>query len=104
LPAGAGGIVAFSRILNDREVLVVANTSATSNWAGAVLVDREINDEGDVFSVAFGNIAPLPPNPLPVRFLDATFWSGGSVSGNGPAACIDIAVLRPSEIVILSPP
>ncbi|EFL49638.1 alpha amylase catalytic region [Solidesulfovibrio fructosivorans JJ]] len=38
-----GGVLAFSRILNDREVLVVGNTSTTTLWSGEVLVDYALN-------------------------------------------------------------
>jgi glycosidase len=101
LPVGVGGVVAFSRILNDREVLIVANTSATSAWTGSVQVDGEINDEGANFSVRFGNLAPLPANPPPVRYLTANFWTGTTQTGSGPAACLDLT-LRASEVVVLS--
>jgi glycosidase len=102
LPTGLGGVVAFSRILNDREVLIVANTSATSGWQGSVQIDRELNSEGDHFVVRFGNLAPPPANPPPVRYLNANFWSGATQTGSGPAACLDLT-LRTSEIVVLSP-
>ncbi len=75
LPSGPGGVVAFSRILNDREVLVVANTSAVSGWPGSVQVDRELNSQGDTFVVRFSNLAPLRANPSPVRYLNANFRS-----------------------------
>jgi hypothetical protein len=39
---GPGGLVSFSRILVDREVLIVANTG-TQPFSGAVLVDRDLN-------------------------------------------------------------
>lgn len=39
---GTGGIVAYSRILGDREVLIVANTGATQ-FTGRILVDRDLN-------------------------------------------------------------
>lgn len=99
--AGSGGVVAFSRILNDREVVIVANTSPTSNWLGSVQVDRELNAAGDLFSIRFGNLAPLPANPPPVRYLNANFWSGSTQTASGPAACLDLN-LRPSEVVVLS--
>ena len=39
---GTGGIVAFSRILGDREVLIVANTGERE-FSGTVLVDRNLH-------------------------------------------------------------
>src|SRR5262245_184161 len=42
----ASGVLAFSRILNDREVVVVANTSVAQDWSGEVLVDFALNPVG----------------------------------------------------------
>ena len=39
--------MAFSRILGDREVTVVANCSATQTFGGAVLLDRRVSGDGE---------------------------------------------------------
>lgn len=52
-----GGVLAFSRILFDREVLVVANTSTTSAWQGFVTVDYNANPPGVTYRVLYSNMA-----------------------------------------------
>ncbi|MGH9896359.1 MAG: alpha-amylase family glycosyl hydrolase, partial [bacterium] len=49
------GVLAFSRILNDREVVVVANTNASAGWTGEVIVDLALNPAGSRFEVLFSN-------------------------------------------------
>jgi glycosidase len=48
-----GGIIAFSRILNDREILVVANTSITSSATVNVIVDTNLNGAGLKHQIIF---------------------------------------------------
>ncbi|AEA46968.1 alpha-amylase family glycosyl hydrolase [Archaeoglobus veneficus] len=48
------GILAFSRILNDSEVVTIANTS-NDNWSGYVLVDFALNPEGKVYTILYSN-------------------------------------------------
>jgi glycosidase len=50
-----GGIIAFSRILNDREVLTVANTNPTQSFSGWVIVDARINRDETMFRMAYSN-------------------------------------------------
>lgn len=49
------GIIAFSRILQDLEVLVVANTSTTQSWQGQVIVDSVVNALDTKFAIRFTN-------------------------------------------------
>jgi glycosidase len=51
----AGGIVSFSRILNDTEIVVAANTNASNSWNGHVLVDSTLNSAGSTFADVFTN-------------------------------------------------
>lgn len=51
----AGGVVSFSRILNDVEVVVAANTNAADSWSGRILVDRTLNPDGSAFGDLFTN-------------------------------------------------
>ena len=50
-----GGILAFSRILYNREMVVVANTSTVSDFTGWVMVDRKLNPMGTKMEVAYSN-------------------------------------------------
>ncbi len=49
------GILAYSRLLSDEEVLIVANTSVSSVWEGDVLVDYDLNARTKVFDLLFCN-------------------------------------------------
>ncbi|HEY0713174.1 MAG TPA: alpha-amylase family glycosyl hydrolase, partial [Polyangia bacterium] len=60
-----GGVIAFSRILNDREVLVVANTSTTVSSTLFVELDRQLNPDGRVPRILYSNQA-TPQSPGPV--------------------------------------
>ena len=51
----APGVLAFSRVLNDQELLIVANTSTQSDWNGAVIVDRTLNQVGATYEILFTN-------------------------------------------------
>lgn len=58
------GVLAYSRILNDEEVLVVANTSVDHPWTGHVLVDAAIHPQGAQFEVVLSNYgSPTSPGP-----------------------------------------
>ncbi|MEN8753645.1 MAG: hypothetical protein AB1Z18_12855, partial [Desulfobacterales bacterium] len=54
-----GGVIAFSRILNDRELLVVANTNIQADVTVHVAVDYNLNPDTKVWSVLFST----NPNP-----------------------------------------
>jgi glycosidase len=87
-----GGVLSYSRVLNDREVVVLANTSQTQPATVNVVVDRQLHQLGDVLSVLFSNL-PLhgaaPATPPGVVFLA----SGRSV--------VTVA-LRPMEALVLA--
>jgi glycosidase len=96
---GAGGIVAFSRILVDREVLVVANTGSQP-FSGAVILDRDIHATPGQMTVAYSNLGGSGTGQVRA-IANAQFWSGGA-SSTGPAAAIDV-VVRAGEVQILVP-
>ncbi|MDP4265566.1 MAG: alpha-amylase family glycosyl hydrolase [Bacteroidota bacterium] len=48
-----GGVIAFSRILNDKEILVVANTSVDQPATMHVVVDKNLNAEGRILQILF---------------------------------------------------
>jgi len=98
-PFGSGGLVAFSRILSDREILVVANNGARG-FSGAVLLDRDINAIPHQMSVACSNLGNSRTGA--VRQLPtASFYRDGQIS-NGPALALDV-VLAASEVQVLVP-
>lgn len=55
--SGSGGVVAFSRILADEEVVVVANTNTVRPFAGFVLVDPDLHRHLRRMQVVYSNRA-----------------------------------------------
>jgi glycosidase len=63
-----GGPISFSRILNDREVLVVANTHTQQPTTVHVEVDRHLHPEGKVLEILFPfNWQGAAPAPCATR-------------------------------------
>lgn len=94
----APGVLAFSRILNEREIVVVANASAAQPFEGFVIVDVFINRDSDRFRVLnAGDV--LGPDPVETRSgLEIVEPTGGV--GTGPARMVRVK-LRPMEVQIL---
>ena len=96
------GILAFSRILNDQEVLTVANGSTTTAQTVWVILDSSLSSPGDRLSILYSN-RPAPTAPSSVAQLPA-----GSVSvievdgstGSGPVHVTQVT-LQPMETQIL---
>lgn len=87
----SGGVLAYSRILNDSEVLVVANTSQTTSVSLGVVVDRQLNPQGRMLRVLFSN---LP--------CDSTFPfdnPSGTVQSQSGRSTVPVK-LRPMEVLI----
>jgi glycosidase len=96
---GPGGLVAFSRILADREVLVVANTGA-QQFSGTVVVDRDLNATPRQMRAAYSNLGNTGTGT--VRQIPAArFYRDGQVF-TGPTAALDV-VLAASEVQVLVP-
>jgi len=96
------GTLAFSRILMDQEIVVVANTDTANPCAVYVIVDDTLNSPGDQLRVLYSN-QPSPQSPGAVQQLAA----GGVVvqetdgtTGTGPLNCIRVT-LSPLEVQIL---
>ena len=67
----APGVLAFSRILNSQEVVVIANANTQAPFEGHVLVDSFINNDGERFRVlnGFGSLATATGRE-PIRSRD----------------------------------
>jgi glycosidase len=101
----SGGVMAVSRILNDEEVIAVANTNTGQGFTGEVIVDRELNPPGARFKVLFSNrigsggdaqpgpVVDKPQGSVTIREVD------GSVT-DGFARALPVQ-LAPMEIQIL---
>jgi glycosidase len=96
------GVVAFSRILNDQEVVVAANTNPTQAQQLDVIVEVMLSAEGDAFELLYTNQAgPQPPQP--VRTIPqgtATVQEVNGSIGTGPLHVVRVS-LRPLEVQIL---
>jgi glycosidase len=93
--SGIGGLVAFSRILSDQEVVVVANTSGTAAFHGAVLVDLDISPARG-FRIAYSNLGTVG---TPVSKVAA-----GTVDGTASSLIASLPIaLAPQEVQILVP-
>jgi glycosidase len=95
----APGVLAFSRILNNQEVLVVANPNTQASFQGHVLIDFFINNDGEQFQVV-NDPGAVAPGPVGTRSgLEIHEIDGGVTSG--PARMIPVS-LRPMEVQILA--
>jgi len=98
----AGGVLAFSRILNDQEIIVVANTNVTKDLAVDVIIDQDLSRPGDRYKVLFSNSSnPTPPNEVVQRPAGAVHVQevDGTVR-TGPLHTIHV-ILDPLEVQIL---
>ena len=101
LSTGLGGILAFSRILAAREVLIVANSSTTTAFQGFVLADTDTNRALPTYTVAYSNLGTTGSGRMEL-FPTANFYSGTQLTGTSEAIALYI-VLAPMEVQILTP-
>lgn len=95
-PYGNGGIVAFSRILGDREVLTVANTGQNV-FTGRVLVDHDLNMKGATPKMNLEYSTTHVLGDVPVQEVNA------QING-GPATLATVSVtLQPNELQVFGP-
>jgi hypothetical protein len=92
-------VLAFSRILNTQEVLVVANADTQTGFQGRVLVDFFINNDGERFRVLNDSGGPATGAVETRTGLEIHEIDGGIT--NGPAKMISVS-LRPMEVQILA--
>ncbi len=96
----AGGVLAFSRVLNDEEVLVVANTSTVADFVGFVIVDARLSAPGSQLDVLFSNREPCAqPGPACLTGAAEIHEASGAFS-SGPACVVPVKV-RPMQILML---
>lgn len=97
---GAQGIIAFSRILSNREVLVIANTSGSQSFSGSVLVDIDINRTGRAMRIAYSN--KQKSGTQTTGIAPGTIYSSGSAPVATQVASLPLS-LDPWEVQILAP-
>jgi len=94
------GVLAFSRVLNDKEVVVIANTNTQAVFVGSVIVDSNLNPEGLQMDILFSNKqAPIEPGHLTSTGAVEIREVDGGIS-HGPARVVSVNV-GPMEIQIL---
>jgi glycosidase len=96
------GVIAFSRILNDEEVTVVANPSGATQSLD-VIVDAQLNAAGPGPSILYSNKAtPAAPGPVTETSAVRVEEVDGSV-GFGPLHTIRVT-LEPLEVQVVGRP
>ena len=91
------GVLAFSRILNDEEVVVVANTSASQGQKLDVILEARLSRAGDAYRVFYSNKrAPAGPGPIRQTGLVTVREVDGS-DGHGPLLVLGVT-LQPLEV------
>jgi glycosidase len=94
------GTLAWSRILNDQEVLIVANTNSTQNQSVDVILDMTLSAPGDHLRVLYSNKTAAIA-PAPVRTLSqVTVAEVDGSTGAGPLNTVRVT-LQPLEAQIL---
>ena len=98
----APGVLAFSRILNDQEVLTVANFDTVNAHTVWVILDSNLSGPGDAVAMLYSNQA-APKGPSAVVQLGAGTVSVAEVDGKqgtGPVNAVQVT-LQPMEAQIL---
>ena len=93
------GVLAFSRILNDREVLTVANFSKAVAQQLHVVVDSTLSPSGTTIETLYSNKSPTTA-------ATATEWLANAVvtqvdGSTSQGACATLVTLAPGEVQIL---
>ncbi len=100
----SNGILAFSRILNDQEILVVANTDSGKSWQGDVIVDYALNPAETPYRLLYsnkqGSAGGVPPKAVDRAGTDLQIHEADGAVTHGPVRTIPI-VLQASEVQIL---
>jgi hypothetical protein len=96
------GTLAFSRILMDQEIVIIADTDSVNSCAIYVIVDNTLNNPGDLLRILNSN-QRQPKAPGTVKQLAAgavqVQETDGS-TGTGPLNCVYVT-LAPMEVQIL---
>jgi len=96
------GIVAFSRILMDQEIVVVANTDSVNPSTVFVIVDNTLHQPGDSFHVLYSNQQqPTAPGAVVQKAAGAVnVQETDGSTGTGPLNCVQVT-LASLEVQIL---
>jgi glycosidase len=94
------GVLAWSRILNDQEVLIVANTNTAQSQSVDVILEITLTKPGDTLRVLYSNKS-APTAPAPVKTLNQVkVTEVDGTTGTGPLNMVRVTLL-PMEAQIL---
>lgn len=98
----APGVLSYSRILNDQEVVIVANTNTNLSLSLACIVDEGLNSPGTQLQILYSNKSqPTPPDPVIKTGSNINVQEVTGAVSQGPAAILPLT-LQPMEVQILS--
>jgi glycosidase len=101
VPSGNGGLVVFSRVVSDVEVLVVANTSTQARFKGWVLQDPYVNRVPRRMRVAYSNLDHADSADVTV-IRNARLFRGELMTGSDDITALPVG-LDPMEVKIWVP-
>ena len=94
------GVLAWSRILNDQEVLIVANTNTAQSQSVDVILEITLSKPGDTLRVLYSNKS-APTAPAPVQTLNQVKVAElDGTTGTGPINTVRVT-MQPMESQIL---
>jgi glycosidase len=94
------GVLAWSRIINDEELLVVANSNTTQQQSPHVILDIKLSSPGQNLRILYSN-KKAPTSPAAVRNIpQASVVEADGSTGNGPLNSVQVT-LQPMEVQIL---
>lgn len=96
------GVLAFSRILMDQEIVIVANTNPSAPSTLSVIVDNTLNNAGDQLRVLYSNkLQPQPPSAIQQQAAGTVqVQETDGSTGIGPLNSMRVT-LAPLEVQIL---
>jgi len=95
-------VIAFSRILNDEEVVIVYNSYNGPLPLLYIIVDGTLNPAGSVFRLLYSNNPnALLPQPVKVAANNVTVAEVDGSTGYGPVSVLAVQ-LGPTEVQVLS--
>jgi glycosidase len=100
LSTGPRGVIAFSRILADREVLVIANTDGSNAFTGNMLVDIDLSRVNRTLNIAYSNQGTAGSQTTVIAA--GNIYTAGQAPVATQIASIPVS-LAPWEVQILSP-
>lgn len=94
------GVLAWSRIINDEEVLIVANASTTQQQSVSVILEITLSNPGQNLRILYSN-KNAPTQPAAVqRISQASVVEVDGSMSNGPLNAV-LVTLQPMEVQIL---